>query len=146
MKKLIFYITIILILISFNCKSVNPDNSDDDTPDKGIPIYLISGFNSTAEEEVYADSNGIYQISATQQNLIQIILTKDPVTSCRGHIIFNGNNRPLPLGSTLNSDTATFNWIPPIGFLGDFFIQFTVELQNGTTLNISVNIKVSSDS
>jgi hypothetical protein len=53
-----------------------------------------------------------------------------------------GKLKPLPIGSTLDTDNGIFCWLPGAGFLGKFNLVFIEKDPNGelTRRNVTVNV------
>ena len=57
-----------------------------------------------------------------------------------GHLVFRGESRPLPAGSTLDPETGVFYWqiLPP--FLGDYDFEFTADEADAPPVRLKVRI------
>ncbi len=96
-------------------------------------VTLRRGFDLRAEPEaLIAQSDGAYSITMEQIGRIELDLG-----AARGYQIVNGDDRHLPIGSTLKD--GVFYWEAGPGFLGSYELRF--ERPNGTTAAVHVNIQ-----
>jgi hypothetical protein len=134
-KLAIIFLILTLLGIQF-CKK----NEEEIT--EPLCIYLISGFTGT-EQQVLAGSDGVYAIAIHLNEPMQITLTKEAISLCRGYLVVNNQLQPLPTGSTLDPVRAIFYWIPVAGFTGKYDFQFIVDLASGSTRTYRVAITLS---
>jgi hypothetical protein len=59
-----------------------------------------------------------------------------------GYMIIFNQLRPLPIGSTLDSQTGTFYWQAGPGFVGLYRLIFVLKEQNGEMRRKDINVKV----
>jgi len=105
-------------------------------------------------QEVYPDENGVIHVEINEVERVALSLNLDPSFlsleslclnsnqltlkpdyeseflpdgsefSYIGHLRFQDELRPLPIGFTLNSNTGVFTWQPGPGFLGEYEFVF----------------------
>jgi hypothetical protein len=114
---------------------------------RSMPIRLKRGYrnsNNDTPHEAQMQEPADNRIVIKPQERIVLNLTGNTENngSFRGYHVINGKLMPLPLGSTLNNETGTFYWIPPIAFQGRHQLVFIETAPDGTETkqNIFVNI------
>jgi hypothetical protein len=81
-------------------------------------VKLRRGFDSKREaESLSIDSTGAFTIHMDVLERIEL-----QVGATGGHLVINGEPRPLPIGSTLKG--GVFYWQAGPGFLGEFDLLF----------------------
>ena len=75
---------------------------------------------------------------------IEIHLGRPPVGGCYyvGRLLVGNDRRPLPVGSTLDSATGVFHWLPPHGFSGSFRLLFQVKGPKGVIHEKQVTVTI----
>jgi len=63
-------------------------------------------------------------------------------TKCVGYLRVGVELRPLPIGSTLDSETGLFSWLPGPGFLGTYNLLFLQTDGLGITRRIPVKVTI----
>jgi len=115
--------------------------------DYSEPVKILSGFTESPDApdapEMYPNENGIIEIEIKELERIEIHVTQAredaPMFHYTGYLVVNDQLRPLPIGSTLDSQRGIFYWQPGVGFYGDYELVFIK--QNNTGRN-AVRVKV----
>ncbi len=107
-------------------------------------VKILSGFTEAPDTpEMYPGENGIIEIEIKELERIEIHFTQAredaPLLNYTGYLVVNDQLRPLPIGSTLDSQRGIFYWQPGVGFYGDYELVFIK--QNNTGRN-AVRVKV----
>lgn len=84
---------------------------------------------------MYPGEDGIIEIEIKELERIEIYLTQAredvPLLNCKGYLVVNDQLRPLPIGSTLDSQRGIFYWQPGVGFYGDYDLVFIKQTNTG---------------
>jgi hypothetical protein len=95
-------------------------------------VKLRRGFDIKREpESLSLDRTGAYVIHMEELERIEL-----EVAARRGHLVVNGEQRSLPIGSTLEG--GVFYWQAGPGFLGEYDLLF--ERSAGTSVRMRVVI------
>ncbi|MDQ1350395.1 MAG: hypothetical protein QG657_696 [Acidobacteriota bacterium] len=90
---------------------------------------------SPDRQEMYPGEDGIIEIEIKELERIEIYLTQAredvPLLNCKGYLVVNDQLRPLPIGSTLDSQRGIFYWQPGVGFYGDYDLVFIKQTNTG---------------
>jgi hypothetical protein len=112
--------------------------------DYSVPVRVKTGYNEDSEPQlVPADEKGINRIEIKEVERIQIHLTDSMSPhSFSGYLEVNNCLKPLPIGSTLDTQRGIFYWQPGPGFIGDYRFVFIEKEQhmNRSRKNIVVKI------
>jgi hypothetical protein len=94
------------------------------------PVQVKKGFRGEAQESS--------RIAIDELERVEIQLS-NPLA---GYLEVGGKLKPLPIGSTLDTDKGIFCWLPGAGFLGKFNLVFIEKDPNGelTRRNVTVNV------
>ncbi len=113
------------------------------------PIEIIKGYsNHGPRQEIYPDENGIIVVEIKELERVEIHLQGklecQPVptrTNYRGYLKVNDRLRPLPVGSTLDTQKGIFYWQPGVGFLGEYPLVF-MENQSGQWVKNDIIVRI----
>jgi hypothetical protein len=101
------------------------------------PIYLKKGYNKNVRpQRIYPDGNGMINIEINRMERVEINLGQPGL---RGFHIVGDQSRPLPVGSTLDSEKGIFCWQPGAGFTGHYRLLFMDTTKNRL---VKLNIKI----
>lgn len=115
--------------------------------DYSEPVKILSGFTEAPDApdapEMYPGENGLIEIEIKELERIEIHLTHAredaPMLNYTGYLVVNDQLRPLPIGSTLDSQRGIFYWQPGVGFYGDYDLVLIKQTNTGRT---AVRVKV----
>jgi hypothetical protein len=95
------------------------------------PVELKRGYNdSFLAEQISPDSDGIVHIQCQELERIELRLSHAG-NKVEGYLVVGQRLKSLPIGSTLDSRTGTFSWIPGPGFVGTYRLVFVETDDNG---------------
>ncbi len=123
-------------IIGINIEELN------ELPDDHTPVRIKKGYREDIEaQEIYPDDKGLLTIEIRELERVVIQLSQES-SHMAGYLLVGNQLRSLPIGSTLNVETATFYWQAGPGFIGDYHLVFIEKNQNGeiSRRNILVNI------
>ncbi len=60
----------------------------------------------------------------------------------KGYLVVGDECRPLPIGSTLDSEKGIFSWQPGHGFLGSYELVFVGNGENGALVKKRIHLKI----
>ena len=115
------------------------------------PLQLKTGFDLKAEPAALTPDNyGVYHITIPELNRMEIDLRRElealggvtGTSQYTGYALVGDKVRPLPIGSTLDTKTGTFSWIPGPGFVGSFDLVFVEKNASGPTRSIKVKVTI----
>jgi hypothetical protein len=88
------------------------------------PVKLKKGYNdSHLAEEVLPDADGIVPIRCQELERIELRVSHAG-NKVEGYLVVGQRLKRLPIGSTLESRTGKFSWIPGPGFIGTYRLVF----------------------
>ena len=97
-------------------------------------------------EEIYPDEEGLIQIQSRELERLVIIL-KDIESSSgyfTGYLVIGNEQKPLPIGSTLDGERGIFYWQPGPGFIGNYRFIFIEQAETGPINQKEVIINIGS--
>jgi hypothetical protein len=95
------------------------------------PVELKRGYNdSFLAEQISPDSDGIVHIQCQELERIELLVSHAG-NKVEGYLVVGQRLKSLPIGSTLDSRTGTFSWIPGPGFVGTYRLVFVETDDNG---------------
>jgi hypothetical protein len=104
--------------------------------DDSSPVEIIKGYKKDMEiQQIYPDDNGIITVEIQELEPLEVRLFPvgagglAPLLGCTGCQVVGPQLRPLPIGSTLDTDRGVFYWQPGPGFVGQYrwvFIKNTI--------------------
>jgi len=104
-------------------------------------LKFTRGCDKNAEAAIAeADSYGVFHIEMREVERVKIDLGE--ATYYTGYMIVGDELRPLPVGSTLNSENGTFVWQLGPGFIGEYDLVFIKKDENGAQKKIKTRIKI----
>ncbi len=130
------------------------DTEPSSLPVSFSPVLVKTGYDLIADFlPRYPDAKGVIRIEIPEVNRVEIELGEgaDAAAFKPGRARFSGRMvvgkelRPLPIGSTLDSRTGRFSWMPGPGFLGDYrllFIQDGEGIRRGMTVVVRIRPKL----
>lgn len=99
-------------------------------------VYARTGFDASAPLiELQADADGVFHVQLPEMGRLELQIGRMVQA---GHLLVGGEERPLPVGSRLDADVATFTWAPGVGFIGTYRLAFD---GTGNTTLIDVTIR-----
>jgi hypothetical protein len=121
--------------------------------DYSVPVRFKRGFKEDIEPEVVlADETGMNRIDIKEVERLQIYLTdrcdEDETAeslssnSFTGYMEVNNRLKPLPVGSTLDTQKGIFYWQPGPGFLGEYRFVFIEKEQNTEISRKNIVVKI----
>jgi hypothetical protein len=93
-----------------------------------------------------ASRDPVYNVVVRELDRIEIPLAVDQPPSCRA--VFKGvervgaGERPLPIGSSLDTETGQFVWHPGPGFIGTYHLSFEVGQCDGTVTRVDADVTI----
>jgi len=118
-----------------------PLESTQSLPISFKPVKVIRGCDNNAEAGIAeADSYGIFHIEMREVERVKVDFGE--TADYTGYLIVGDELRPLPVGSTLNSENGTFVWQPGPGFIGEYNFIFIKKDENGVQRKIKTRIKI----
>ncbi len=110
-----------------------------------VPVRIKKGFREDAEsKEMYFDNRGIVIVEIKELERVIIQLTHNHKRSdITGYMLGSHRLRPLPIGSTLDTKTGTFYWLPGPGFIGEYGFVFVEKKPDGEMNRKTILVKIS---
>lgn len=117
--------------------------------DDSTPVLVKGGYNPHAEPvEFYPTENGTITVEITELERVEMRLFPgrtvwDPRLAplYSGSQIAGNQLRPLPIGSTLDTEKGVFYWSPGPGFIGTYQFVFVEKSDDGAKLkHVAVRI------
>lgn len=107
------------------------------------PVRVKKGFNVDIEpDEIYPDEKGITYIEIRELERVEIHFPGASAIKPLGLRVVPGRFRPLPIGSTLDTKSGTFSWLPGPGFYGDYQLFFLVKTQDESLNKKEIHIRI----
>ena len=117
-------------------------------PISGSPVYVRIGYpGNKPTAAFYPDQDGVITIRARECERVEIRLNDNPAVRAAGsgYLEVGDRLRPLPVGSTLNRNTAIFAWQPGPGFLGEYRFVFGLQTDDGQVARKIVKVQIVSE-
>jgi len=121
-------------------------------PDKNLPgdspVRVIKGYNATIHPQtIYPDENENINIEIKELERIEILLSEGtgrlaPLSGCAGFLEVGSQLRPLPCGSSLDSENGIFYWQPGPGYIGEYRLIFIVREKTRELPRKYITIKI----
>jgi hypothetical protein len=110
--------------------------------DLHTPLWLSKGYRENVKpQRIYPGEKGITYIKIKELERIEIrVAPENSIVS--GYMLVGHQLRPLPIGSTLDTQTKTFYWQPGPGFVGDYRLSFILKDQDGRMKRINIVIRI----
>ena len=110
--------------------------------DSGSPILMKKGFAKNQPfAKIHAHESGNYILEIAELETLEIVFPG----LCRvysGFMEVGDLLKPLPVGSTLDSENNKFLWSPGPGFVGEYSLVFMEEYGNGERLLKKIIIRI----
>lgn len=107
-----------------------------------LPITIKKGFSKDIEAAaVPVDNRGVTPIEIDQFERIELQVSGGSLVMA-GYMVVGEQLRPLPPGSTLDTGTGTFYWLPTPGFFGEYHLVFVVKNQNSELNRKDIIVKI----
>ncbi len=105
------------------------------------PVIIGKGCNwDTMPQEIYPDEKGDIHIEIRELERVEIDLG---CPQWRGYHVIEDQLRPLPVGSTLDTERGIFYWQPGPGFIGQYQLVFiSREEENGELTKKTIKISI----
>ncbi len=122
--------------------------------DYSSPVWIKKGYKPNIDpQEIYPDRGGIIQLEIRQLEHIEIQLNhlsrltqstqlSTSHATLKGYLVVGDECRPLPIGSTLDSEKGIFSWQPGHGFLGSYELVFVGNGENGALVKKRIHLKI----
>ena len=108
------------------------------------PVLVKLGYaEDSRSNAAVLDQNGMNRITVQEMERLEIHLAEQ-ADGCRfdGYLALGNRVMGLPLGSTLDSQTGVFSWIPGPGHLGRFHLVFVVTGPEGAMTKKNVMVEI----
>jgi len=91
-------------------------------------VNVVTGFDGDEPPRKMVPGKNGTVIPTRELDRVEIHLSDTPLPSpgWSGCMVVNGSARPLPPGSTLDTEKGIFYWMPGAGFVGDYTFDFVV--------------------
>jgi peptidoglycan/xylan/chitin deacetylase (PgdA/CDA1 family) len=110
--------------------------------DLHTPIWLSKGYRENVKpQRIYPGGKGITYIKLKELERIEIRVASESSVAA-GYMPVGHQLRPLPIGSTLDTQTKTFYWLPGPGFVGTYRLSFILKDQDGEMRRIDLMIEI----
>lgn len=113
------------------------------TIDTNTPLEVATGFDTHSKtapvQKIYPERDGVH-INIKELEPVEIRLGKG--SDWTGWLIVNDEYKPLPIGSTMDSDSGVFSWMPGPGFVRDYQFLFVCEDSSGQTVAKKVTVNI----
>jgi hypothetical protein len=103
---------------------------------------IVVQTRSETSRLVYPNAEGVRSVHISQGDHLGVQLPTIGGATYAGLQLINGESRALPLGSTLQTDTAQFAWAPAASFLGKYELVFVATTGNGASQVVRVRVIV----
>ncbi len=105
------------------------------------PVRVRSGPRRDAEPEITeVDNYGVINIEIREVERVRVYFGEG--ADYMGYLIVGEELRPLPIGSTLNTEEGTFSWQPGAGFIGEYDLVFIKKDATGAKTKIKTRITI----
>jgi hypothetical protein len=103
------------------------------------PIGFKIGFNEKiGYSNISPDENGIIRIELRELERLEL-----HISNIESGFMLAGNKfHPLPIGSTLDTGTGTFSWIPGPGFYGNYRLVFIKKGPEGELSKKEIHLRI----
>jgi hypothetical protein len=120
-----------------------PNSSINHLPvDLHTPLWLSKGYRENEKpHRIYPGEKGITSIKIKELERIEIRVASES-SVVAGYMLAGHQLRPLPIGSTLDTQTKTFYWQPGPGFVGTYRLNFILKDQDGKMKRIDIVIRI----
>jgi hypothetical protein len=106
------------------------------------PVWIKKGCRRNVKPEpIYPDDKGNIDIEIRELESVEIRFPGES-SGIMGYLLTGSQPRPLPIGSTLDTQTGTFYWQAGPGFIGLHRLIFVLKGQKGEMKLKKINIKV----
>ncbi|MCP5047515.1 MAG: hypothetical protein GY940_10110, partial [bacterium] len=105
-----------------------------------LPLNRGAG-NDIQPEQVKGIETGMFTVKTGETERIAVEFPKD-IRLIEGYSIIGQQLRPLPIGSTLDTGTGTFYWLPGPGFVGSYRLVFISVDNEGRTCKNHVAVQI----
>ncbi len=110
-----------------------------------VEVRKVTSDDKTPEL-VFPEWSGEIRVRTRETEQVEVKLASqfdDGKASYEGYVVVGGRMRPLPVGSSLDTNTGLFTWQPGPGFLGRYEFVFLRTGANGIKTRIPVNLRIS---
>jgi hypothetical protein len=98
--------------------------------DDSSPVRFKKGYRADDEPKtLYPDDSGMVRIEINELERVEFLFDRDRQLS--GWMLVGDQFRPLPIGSTFETETGTFSWQPGSGFVGEYHLVFMERDRHG---------------
>jgi hypothetical protein len=110
------------------------------------PLWIRKGYGENVKpHRIYPGDKGITYIKIRELERIEIRLTSES-SVVTGYMAVGHQLRPLPVGSTLDTQTRTFYWQPGPGFVGVYRLNFILKEQDSKMRRIDIIVEITARS
>jgi hypothetical protein len=115
-----------------------------DIPVSNTSLRVRRGYDVQLETPVSGISDGQTTVVAIKEDQrIEFQLNDgSPFFNCTGYMVVGDVLRPLPVGSSMDTEAGIFYWQAGPGFLGTYEFVFIGTDKNGTTLKKTVHLRI----
>ncbi len=104
-------------------------------------VWVRKGYGEYAKPEaVNPDPYGTVEIKIREVERVELDLGKG--SQYRGYFVVGEKRRPLPVGSSLDTQNGRFYWQPGPGFIGNYDFVFIKKDEFGMQKKIPVRVKI----
>jgi hypothetical protein len=104
------------------------------------PVGIIKGYARGVEpRQIHPDEHGVITIEINELERLEI---RFPAQKCAGYQLVGDHFRPLPIGSTWDTEKGIFCWQPGPGFVGEYRLVFMMKRGSGELGKINFTIKI----
>jgi hypothetical protein len=82
------------------------------------------GFDLERPLQTYPNVDGRIEVQAEELDRVELHLSPSSGQVYTGYLLTRAGIAPLPIGSTLDASTGVFDWMPGVGFVGDYDLVF----------------------
>ena len=117
--------------------------------DQSHPVFIKKGYHPLSETAaVYPNETGNIIIEIKELERIEVRLFPEgtaglaPLLSYTGYQLVGNQFRPLPIGSTLDTNRGVFYWQPGPGFIGTYRLVFIKKEKAGEMIKTNIIIGI----
>jgi hypothetical protein len=99
--------------------------------ERGLPVKARRGYDRAPFLDLKPDDTGRFVFEIREDERVELQLAEEGLSLLSGWQRVGETLRPLPIGSTLDSEAGAFYWQPGPGFIGDYELWFLVGDSSG---------------
>jgi hypothetical protein len=106
-------------------------------------IRFKKGYNEKTKVETREpDDRDVVHIAIREDERLVIYLSRLNDCEYIGYQVIGDRLKPLPIGSTIDSNNGIFYWQPGPGFVGDYELVFILKYPSGTMTQKKIRVKI----